>query len=68
MFTKLQTVLSTVSSKQLMVAGVGAAAFGGFGLGYLSGRIHGRKKAAVIAVDETIVEEVKKEDVETTKE
>ncbi len=68
MFTKLQSVLSAVSNKQLMVAGIGAAAFGGFGLGYLSGRIHGRKKAAVVVVDETTAEEVKTADVETTKE
>ena len=54
MFTKLQSVLATVSNKHLIAAGIGGAAIGGFGLGYISGRIHGRKKAAVVVVDEAI--------------
>ncbi len=66
MFTKLQSALSTVSNKNLAIAGIGCAVLGGFGLGYVSGRIHGRKKAPVVAVDEVTVDEVATADATVT--
>nr|UVX43074.1 MAG: hypothetical protein [Bacteriophage sp.] len=68
MFTKLQSVLANVSNKHLIAAGFSCATIGGFGLGYISGRIHGRKKAAVVVVDEAISAEAEAPNATATEE
>lgn len=68
MLSKIQSALSTVSTKQLIAITAASATLGGFGLGYVTGRFTGRNKAPVVAAEEEVVAEAETPDAETVKE